>query len=563
MGRSEVIVVALVVSTLLVLVARRGSTHPGLLTGHRRRDRAGDRNRLRPLLRAVAIAAGIAVIAYGLRGIAETPTAQAHVFASGGHSAPSNPSGADPAYPPNHTMDGKVVSLGGPQNAAFENLGGPVGSPPSNSGFQTPPAPALAVPNGDFATGDFTSWTTVGSPTMNPDPTRGYWARLNTANSITTSALNIPSNGQALVYDVDYLSSTTTNTVDVYALTGPTFGTSTLIKHDSCIACGRWSTTVVDLSPYLGQTIKVKFSSDSIGLDTVTVQELFPGYQAMGTFNRLVDGAANAYASVNSGGSIVSPAFGVDPTAQTATVRLQGSTAGAQYTLYVAPGPGFSTWTQVKYGSSVTPWTTVRFNVSTWRGQQVKVRVAASITGSMSIDDVAVQMVDVAGWDVDGTPQLVDDGTGNHYASTSGTYLVSQPLFLPASVFNLSVRLQSAGTSTGCYLELLRGASFSTVTTLKYLAAGAAWQTITVGVAPYAGETVKLRIRRSSGDTLRADDAGLLNTVLPGWAPNSTGAVATGEDSFGTYATPADPQGAIQLRSGWISTGIVDVPNTV
>src|SRR6266705_151745 len=70
------------------------------------------------------------------------------------------PSGADPIYPPNHTLDGKVESLGAAPNADFEAPSVPVGSPPTNSDLEAPAVDVVTVPNGDFEAGTFANWTT-------------------------------------------------------------------------------------------------------------------------------------------------------------------------------------------------------------------------------------------------------------------------------------------------------------------------------------------------------------------------------------------------------------------
>jgi hypothetical protein len=53
---------------------------------------------------------------------------------------------------------------------------------------------------------------------------------------------------------------------------------------------------------------------------------------------------------------------------------------------------------------------------------------------------------------------------------------------------------------------------------------------VTEGVVPYAGETVKLQIERGIGGRLDVDDAGLMESVLPGWTPTSDNALATGRE---------------------------------
>ncbi|HSL68359.1 MAG TPA: hypothetical protein VK977_09425 [Actinomycetota bacterium] len=83
------------------------------------------------------------------------------------------PSGADPLYPLNHTVDGKTESLGAPPNSGFEQAGGPVGTPPTNYDLQTAPIDSVTVPIGDFETGTFANWSLTGSPTISSDQTRG------------------------------------------------------------------------------------------------------------------------------------------------------------------------------------------------------------------------------------------------------------------------------------------------------------------------------------------------------------------------------------------------------
>ncbi len=468
------------------------------------------------------------------------------------------PSGADPIYPPNHTLDGKVESLGAAPNADFEAPSVPVGSPPTNSDLEAPAVDVVTVPNGDFEAGTFANWTTSGSPTIQSDSTHGYWAKMASTATITSAALAIPSSAQALVYDVGYLTTPGTSWVRVYAYSGPTFGTSTLLKEDYCTSCGYWSTSYINVSAYRGQTIKIGFSrySGSVGIDNVKIQQVFPGFDVSGDFARAKSGG-NTYASVSNGGQLTSPAVTVDPATQTGTVQLKGSATTAKYEIWVAPGPDFATFTKVVSGTATTNWQPVHFGLGTWRGQQVKVRIKTT-SGWIYSDDVAGgQLVEVPNWDVTGTTTRVDDGAGGHYASTDGT-VTSAPIALPSGVQNVTLRLRGPATVSFA-VEVLRGADFSTVVGLGSGIPSSSWATLSYGLGPYAGETVKLRVRRSLGTgSLDADDLGQLQSVLPGWTPTTTGGLDTGEDAYGTYLDARSTAFAVDLRSGWISTATVD-----
>lgn len=79
----------------------------------------------------------------------------------------------------------------------------------------------------------------------------------------------------------------------------------------------------------------------------------------------------------NSGSSATSAAFTVDATAQFGTIKVKGwSIANDQGYVDVLSGAEFATVTNVWLGAAAdAAWTTLRFNVVAWRGQQVKVRV--------------------------------------------------------------------------------------------------------------------------------------------------------------------------------------------
>jgi YD repeat-containing protein len=475
------------------------------------------------------------------------------------HNDPT-PSGADPIYPLNHTIDGKTESVGTPPaNSGFEQAGGPVGTPPPNYDLQTAPVDSVTVPNGNFETGTFANWTLTGSPTISSDQPHGYWANLGSGHAITSSAIAVPSSAQAITYQVGYLTTTNYSWVKVYVLSGPTFGTSTLVKDDSCFACGTWATTTIDLGTFRGQTIKLKFAqySGTIGINDVKVQQVFPGFDVSGTYFRALAGT-DAFAWIADGGSLTTAQpFAVHQDAQSGTVELQGWTSNSQYQIQIATGPGFSTYTTVAYGFAPTAWQPVRFVLgTTYAGQQIKLRVRSAY-GWIATDDIGIQQQDLPGWSTAGDTTRGNDGTGNHYASTQGI-ITSSAFQIPANVQNISLRIRSESGSAQVTVYLLRGADFSTRTQIHYEGATTTWKTVIEGVVPYTGETVKLQIERGIGGRLDVDDAGLMESVLPGWTPTSDNALATGENANGTFATPGGDDTAMFLRSGWFSTAIID-----
>jgi RHS repeat-associated protein len=484
--------------------------------------------------------------------------AGARIQAASQANSPPTPSGADPPYPLNHTMDGKVESLGTAPNSDFESPSRDVGTPPSNSNLEAPPVGVATVPNGDFETGTFEGWTQTGTPTIQTDPTHGYWARLGSdGQDITSSAVAIPQTAQSLVAEIYFQGQN--SWVEIYALSGPNFETSTQLKYEYCSNCG-WQTRFLDLSGYRGQTIKLRFRARyaPVGIDNVQIQQIFPGYQLSGDIARLSAGG-NTYARVSEGASMTSPAFALDPAAQYGTVDVKGAISSAQYKVYVAAGPSFSTFTEVLFGFGSSDWQTVRFNLSSWAGQQIEVRVSSVYSTIYSDNFAARQILEVPSWDVTGNASLTSDGSGGHYVSTNGA-LTSSAIPLPTKVQDLSLRIRSEGSLTSVYVELLRGSNFSAVVTLEYVGIGSSWQTLRYSPEPYAGETVKLRIRRYAGSSIDVDDAGILRSLLPGWAQTSTGAIDSGEDANGTYVTGYNGAGLF-LRSGWVSPGIVDRTN--
>lgn len=473
--------------------------------------------------------------------------------------APPDPSGAEPPYPLNHTLDGQIEGLGSLQNANFETAPGSVGTPPTNSDLETAPVEATAPTNNDFETGDFTGWTVTGSPSIQSDTPHGYWARFGSnAQILVSTAVTVPSDPHALVYEVHYQSTTVYSWVDVYVLSGVDYATSTLVKGDKCFACGYWSTSFIDLTAYSGQSIKLKFRSSSspVGIDDVRVEDVFPGFDTSGNYARRTEGSDHV-ASLGNNAWIATDPFTLDNSAQFGTVELQGAASNSQYNIAIATGPSFGTWTTLSSGVTGTSWHTVSFNIAAYAGQQVKIRVKSTYSTNRFDEILGSQTTEIPHWAPVGSATRTEEA-GNHFILSNGS-LTSNAAQLPADVQNVSLRLRSAASVSYVYVELLRGTGFSEVIQLGVPEVGSSWTTVKYSLSPYAGETVKLKIRRATGSSdFHVDDAGVFESVLPGWRTTTEHAIATGEDGYGTYVTPYEPGGFMFLRSSWISPGILD-----
>ncbi len=471
---------------------------------------------------------------------------------------PPTLSDAEPAYPLNHTFDGKTEALASASNADFEAASEEVGTPRENFDLEDDPVTQDTPSNADFETGTFSGWTITSDPSIQTD-NGDDWAKLGSSDTLTSSALDIDSDAQAIVYNVNYVTTSSYSWVRVYALSGTGFSTSTLLKDDSCYQCGYWSTSYVDVSAYQDQQIKLKFSrySGEVGVDDVSIQEVFPGHVLAGNFRREVDGQGDHYVSISTSITVTTEAFAVDEMAQQGSVQIKGTGGSPQYRIKVAVGPNYSTYTDVKIGyASTSAWEDVRFDISPYLGEDIKVRVT-QITGTIHADDIGVQLEEIPDWSVPASAERISDGAGGHYVSTNGN-LISGAVEVADDAQNISLRVRSKTSSSEYFfVEVLTGTSFETVDQLDYTSIGSTWTTLTYGIGAHTGETVKLRIRPWSGPGLNVDDAGLVTSVLPGWAVTGTGGIAVGEDTHGSYVTtPVDATSYI--RSAWISPGIVD-----
>jgi hypothetical protein len=315
--------------------------------------------------------------------------------------APPDPSGANPPYPLNHTLDAELVPLGGPTNADFDSAGSSVGTPPTNSGFDTAPTDVGTPPtNFNFATGDFTGWSKNGSLTaiQTTSGPESQWAKFSQAGSwIKTGAFTVDAAAQSITFDLGLLGTSGTILVAVSAMTGASYATKEALRTYSCTGCNSWSVKTVGISAYVGQSIKIVFElgGGAIGIDRVRQQTVFAGYSVAGQFTRSTT-AGNPWASIV-GDTLTSAAYTIDSTAQLGKITLKGnSTLSDQTYVKVLSGGSYATSTTVVSATLDDDWATYSFDLSSWVGQSIKLKVDV-IIGTVGVDDVGIQCLELPG----------------------------------------------------------------------------------------------------------------------------------------------------------------------
>jgi RHS repeat-associated protein len=475
-------------------------------------------------------------------------------------------SGANPLYPANHTFDAIPPQPVGtpPANHSFESPGYPVGVPPTNHDLQTAPTPTGTPPtNYDFATGDFTGWMTVGTVSMASDAAHGSYAQLTGIGpTLTTSPFTVDASAQTFAAQIGFLAASGTNRVEIEVLSGTDYATATEIGDFSCSSCGAWHPRSMSAAPWLGQSVKLRFASKggTIGIDAVQTELTFPGYALSGPVSRITEPDGNAFARLDKQGALTTAAFTVDSAAQFVALKsLDQSSLGGQFFVYVHSGPDFATETKVlTITNAPETWTNHKVNTSQWQGQAIKLKVQWQYA-AFGVDDLGTQSVEIPDWEVTKDAWIENGGPSGFAVSTNGD-LTSQPFTIAPDAQHLTLDYKSAANSF-FYVELLRGSDFSQVVDLHggtSITGTSAWQTLKLGIQPYAGETVKLKIEHAFGRGLY-DNVGRMERLLPGWTLLSTQAVVAGEDHHGSYLQAFD-RSAASLRSETISTGILDQP---
>lgn len=414
--------------------------------------------RRRPLLALVIVLAGLllpgAPLALGRAGVP--------VRGQAANPSPS-PSGAERAYPLNHTFEGNSATIANPAAADFEQAGGSAGTPPTNADFASLPTPAGVPANHDCETGMFSGWTTTGSLVLLTDVTRGYHAKIVNGSTLTTDAFTVGTDAQAVVFDLGFRTGGDSG-VRLFILTGPAYSTSTQLAAPYCgtAACqGAWAEQTANLSGYGSQSVKLRlerYFGDAL-VDNVRAAVPLPGWEVSGNYARGTEADGNVFAilSSGSGNTITSSAFSVDAAAQYLTLRNQGHGRRAPVPGDRAVGAGSTTATDVIAATHAqSTWETVRANVTPWAGQTIKLRVLRMNNG-IHIDDAGAGWVETPGWSPSTSVDRVSAGAG-------GTGSAAQVTPTPCPVRATCTPGQTGTTATPTVPAISTAATTATAT---------------------------------------------------------------------------------------------------
>jgi hypothetical protein len=421
------------------------------------------------------------------------------------HADPSA-SGADAPYPLNHTFDGNShtvdvgltngdfaansVSAAAPDNADFNSAISFVGTPPTNS---------------DFASGDLTGWTPTNNVSVQSNTPQGYYGQMGGWSMLTTAAFNVDNAAQVFTFTLGYFGPYTQNQVDVWVLHGSGYSTQTYLTTYSCWFCNGvwWGWLTANAEAYRGQSVKLIFNSASAGttaLDDVNQAIELPGYDLSGNVRRYGDGAGNDYAHLDGGAAITSSAVTVPSDADFLKLDIHGDdNAGlSKVSVAILTGTGFGTTNWVitqqymPYG-----WSTQWISLESYKGQTVKIVVGEN-QGGIGVDNIDLWN-EVPGWSTAGSVSHVRDGTSDYVINRG--WLITPPIDLTDETQQLAFRWRSNGSWVDeYYIDVLSGSDFSTEThvVFKY-GYNTDWQQMTVGLSQFAGQTVKIRLKGTSG----------------------------------------------------------------
>ncbi len=456
----------------------------------------------------------IAIISLTVMALATLPTGKPLLAPDAAYAA----SGALGPTPPNYTLDtGMYVTGTPPTNYQFETQGGQVGTPPTNH---------------DFETGDFTGWTTSGTVSIQSGGPTGYYAKLDTSGNVYSSPFTVPAQSQSLRVDIGTLGSST-NAYAIYILSGPDYGTSTLVKSASCSSCqGQWSTVEIDPSSWRTQSIKlrVRRTGGSIGVDNAGISvEVLVGWTSYGLVGQ-PDGPTGKYAELKSGADMDSPAFSFPTAAQTLSFDRVLPAASTAIGVRVATAPDYSTWTPVyseSSGSGSQPWTTKTLNLSQWAGQSIKLRFEG--TGTVGVDNAGIMKVALPNWslnisDYGEVPTVESGGPSGNYARLYGgnhnvfTGAFTVPSFPPELQFRRTFLVGNSSLS----VAVMSGPNFENLTSAYAESGGSGpqpWAVKSFSVSSWGGQTIKLQVIGNTGEVGFDDPAfNFTAAAVLGWS---------------------------------------------
>ncbi len=124
-----------------------------------------------------------------------------------------------------------------------------------------------------------------------------------------------------------------------------------------------------------------------MGIDNLGGTILLPNWTTTGAISRQTESGGNAYARLDTAGSITSAAFTLDANAQSLTLRAEtvgNGTFTGQFSLYLLSGTGFTTSTTLTLGSSTTAsWQTFHYAIAPSPARASSSRSRSTTTASV------------------------------------------------------------------------------------------------------------------------------------------------------------------------------------
>ncbi|MBI5948569.1 MAG: RHS repeat protein [Chloroflexi bacterium] len=244
-----------------------------------------------------------------------------------------------------------------------------------------------------------------------------------------------------------------------------------------------------------------------------------------------------------SGAMITSDAFTVGATAQVLSydIGFLSTTGSSWVRVKVLSGPTYSTVTEVGSYScnSCGYWQTQYANVSSWLGQSIKLRFERGAGSLVSGVDTARAQTIFPNYDLVGTVSRRSDG-GNVYATLEAgttTTITTAAFTVDAAAQYSSVKVKGLTANSDQYnVYVLSGSGFATSTLVTSgTAADSDWETASFNLTAWAGQQVKLQVKRVS-NKVAVDDLGPMRVDVAGWLPSKTAQVLSGGPS-GSYVS--------------------------
>ncbi|MBV9788869.1 MAG: Ig-like domain-containing protein, partial [Chloroflexi bacterium] len=538
--------------------------------------------------------AGVTVAANGSAGPAASATTDAQGRYKLAVPAPK------PAAPANYTFNAQPSKVTEPAISRIENSQFAHGTydidpftTTDNVTFDRPSFdldPSTYPQNYNFETGDLSGWTASSGITIASGGMDGsrYAATPNLPNgSLTSSVFQIGTEAQTLFWQwrtrwgsESYVQLLDESGQQVLRTVVNNGGTN-----------GSWQKAFADVSTYRGQKVRLRFVSSGYGgsggnwfhIDNVGLEVSVPGWEMIGntwgsngalygiSSNDGVDGAYAFTSSPNLG--LTSAVFEVGAEVQTLSWQWRTRWGSESYVQLLDESGQQVLRTVVNNGGTNGSWQKAFADVSTYRGQKVRLRFVSSGYGGSGgnwfhIDNVGLE-VSVPGWEMIGNTWgsngalygiSSNDGVDGAYAFTSSPNLglTSAPFEIGADAQTLFWQWRTRwGSET--YVQLLDESGQQVLrTVVNNGGTNGSWQQAFADVSTYHGQKVRLRFVSSGyggsgGNWFHIDNVGL-EVSVPGWQASgntwgSNGAlygISTATDGIdGPYAFMSGPSFAL------------------